>query len=218
MKKYVFGMMLAVLSGSCSAADGATITVAKSNGARQCESGHVTVAAMKSQLTDNSIEVRSLACGTDGLTRPAVCGAEAGQLNLYGIAAADLDKARGLGFQPLSDWPEASEVPCPAGELPPLSAANISILGIGPAVDGVAFRKVRRIIGDGVTKGILERFIVQGYGIEGGFGACIQASRFTEQPRFERFVKRLGAVRPNPNSTAYTVEYALACRDTASIQ
>ena len=48
-------------------------------------------------------------------------------------------------------------------------AVEISINGIGPAVDGAAMQTVQQVIGHAVADGVIDKFVVNGYGIEGGF-------------------------------------------------
>ena len=90
-------------------------------------------------------------------------------------------------------------------------AIYINIYGIGPAVDAKAFKQVRRVIGTEITKGNLEKFVVHGYGFEGGFGACVQLSRFAPEEAIESILARLNAIQPNPKTTAYSVQAAPEC-------
>lgn len=48
-------------------------------------------------------------------------------------------------------------------------AIEIAINGIGPPADLGAVQTVRQVIGHAVGDGTIDRFIVSGYGIEGGF-------------------------------------------------
>jgi hypothetical protein len=91
------------------------------------------------------------------------------------------------------------------------NAVEISIGGIGPAVDAAAFETVQQVIGHAVARGIVDKFIVKGYGIEGGFSACAQASSRTKG--FAAFVKQLRAITPNPNTTAYSLQPVASCID-----
>ena len=94
-------------------------------------------------------------------------------------------------------------------------AVEISINGIGPAVDAAAFETVKQVIGHAVANGIVDKFIVSGYGIEGGFSACAQASSRTRG--FGAFVKQLRTITPDPNTTAYTLHPTTACIDEATV-
>lgn len=90
------------------------------------------------------------------------------------------------------------------------TAVEININGIGPAVDNAAFTNVKQTIGLAVANGVLEKFEVRGYGIEGGFSACAQASRFGIAS-FPAFVQQLKAIKANPQTTAYSVKTVPSC-------
>jgi hypothetical protein len=90
-------------------------------------------------------------------------------------------------------------------------ALEISINGIGPAVDAAAFESVQQLIGHAVGEGVVDKFIVKGHGIEGGFSACVQASASTKG--FGSFVRQLRTINPNPNTTAYSLNPVAACTD-----
>jgi hypothetical protein len=92
-----------------------------------------------------------------------------------------------------------------------INAVEIFIGGKGPAVDAVAFETVKQVIGHAVGNGVVDKFIVSGYGIEGGFSACAQASGRTKG--FGLFVKQLRAIKPNPETTGYSVSAVDACID-----
>jgi hypothetical protein len=53
-------------------------------------------------------------------------------------------------------------------------AIEININGIGPAVDRMAYKKLRKTIGDAVTNEVIDKFVIYGYGKEGGFSGCIE--------------------------------------------
>jgi hypothetical protein len=93
----------------------------------------------------------------------------------------------------------------------PVSAIEISIGGIGPGVDATAFKKVKLLIADAVYRGNVDYFDVYGYGKEGGFSACVEAGRWPETGGFEKFVKALKAIKPNPATTAYSVTAVAQC-------
>lgn len=213
MNKYGVSIFFATLALFSIATQGAenTVKIAKANGAKQCESGHITSAAMRAELTSKGVEVVSAACGNDGLMHAAVCGAESGEINIFEISSGDLDKARNLGFMLLSHWPDAQEVACRDQELSSSQALDISIFSIGPPVDAKAYKKVRLVIGNAIASGVLDKFIVRGYGIEGGFSGCVESGRFTPEKRFNNVLKQLRAIRPNRETTAYSVEPTASC-------
>ncbi|MEQ1739088.1 MAG: hypothetical protein ABL884_04195 [Methyloglobulus sp.] len=94
------------------------------------------------------------------------------------------------------------------------NAVEIGIGGIGPGVDEAALSTVSQVIGSAVANGVVDKFIVKGYGIEGGFSACAQASPFTK--KFGAFVKQLKTIKANPNTTAYSVHLVAACNETVT--
>ncbi len=91
-------------------------------------------------------------------------------------------------------------------------AVEVSITGIGPAVDAAAMQTVQQVIGHAVADGVIDKFVVSGYGIEGGFSACAQASPRTNG--FVSFVRQLRTIAPNSRTTAYSVQPVVACVDT----
>lgn len=90
-------------------------------------------------------------------------------------------------------------------------ALEISIFGIGPAVDSEAVRAVRRVIGRAVSRGVVDTYITYGYGIEGGSSSCIQLSRFEDSSSLAQLESELLQIRPNPNTTSYDVTAVAAC-------
>ena len=94
-------------------------------------------------------------------------------------------------------------------------ALEISINGIGPAVDAAAFKTVQDVIGRAVANGVIDKFIVKGYAIEGGFFACVQASPGTKA--FGSFVRQLRSIVPNPETTGYSLHQVAACTDNVAI-
>jgi len=94
-------------------------------------------------------------------------------------------------------------------------AVEISIIGRGPAVDGYALQTVQQVIGNAVADGIIDKFVVSGYAIEGGFSACAQASPRTDS--FVSFVRQLRTITPNSKTTAYSVKPVAACADAPAV-
>ncbi len=90
-------------------------------------------------------------------------------------------------------------------------AVQIDINGIGPAIDAAAFDTVKQVVGYAVATGTVDKFIVKGYGIEGGFSACAQAAPGPKP--FGNFVKQLNSIKPNRNTTAYSVKPVPSCDD-----
>jgi hypothetical protein len=82
---------------------------------------------------------------------------------------------------------------------------DISIGGIGPGVDAKAFSRVKLLISASVYDGTIDYFNVDGYGKEGGFSACVEKSPRATAGSFERFIKMLNAIKPNPATSFYGV-------------
>jgi hypothetical protein len=55
-------------------------------------------------------------------------------------------------------------------------AIEISIGGNGSGVDMAAYRKLRSLIGNAVGNGVIDKFVIYGYGREGGFSGCVEAA------------------------------------------
>lgn len=90
-------------------------------------------------------------------------------------------------------------------------ALEVSIFGIGPAVDPKAVEAVRSVIGRAVAQGVVDSYITYGYGIEGGSSSCIQLSRFQDPKQLLQLRNQLLQVKPNPQTTSYTVKAVAAC-------
>jgi hypothetical protein len=90
-------------------------------------------------------------------------------------------------------------------------AVEIHITGIGPAVDQAAVHTVRQVIGYAIASGLLDVFLVRGYGIEGGFFACAEASPLTTAGAVQAFVRQLRSIHPDPQTTAYVVKRTASC-------
>lgn len=92
-------------------------------------------------------------------------------------------------------------------------AVEISIGGIGPGVDAVAYKQLRRVIGNAVANSVIDKFVIYGYGHEGGFSACVE-DRPSDQPpskAFEKFVKQLNGIKPDPSTSFYSINRVLTC-------
>lgn len=90
-------------------------------------------------------------------------------------------------------------------------AIEISIFGIGPAVDSEAVRSVQRVIGRAVARGIVDNYITYGYGIEGGSSSCIQLSPYEDDRRLQQLQSELLQIQPNPATTSYNVLTVATC-------
>lgn len=90
-------------------------------------------------------------------------------------------------------------------------AFEVSITGIGPAVDIAASDTVRQVIGHAVASGVIDKFIVLGFGVEGGFAACAEAAPAGQVENLNAVINQLNTIRPNPQTTAYSVTPVESC-------
>lgn len=86
--------------------------VFKSMGSLQCSGGGVSLSALQAQLTAANVQVRSAACGTDGVAAPTVCGTPDGRIGIFEISPDQAGAAAAAGFKPLSTLPTAKVISC----------------------------------------------------------------------------------------------------------
>lgn len=87
-------------------------------------------------------------------------------------------------------------------------AVEINIFGLGPAIDARAFREVRTLIAREVVDNNVTKFIVSGFGVEGGFSACVELRGEREARDLDA---RLRRVRPDPSTTSYNLRRMERC-------
>ena len=90
-------------------------------------------------------------------------------------------------------------------------ALEVSIFGIGPAVDLKALTAVRSVIGKGVAQGVVDTYITYGYGREGGMASCIQLSPYQDSEKLTQLRRELLQIKPNRSTTSYEVKVVAAC-------
>ncbi len=90
----------------------ASSQVFKTMGSLQCTGGGVSLSDLQAQLTAANVQVRSAACGTDGMFPPAVCGASDTRIGIFEISPSQAEAAAAAGFKPLSTAPKARIIPC----------------------------------------------------------------------------------------------------------
>ncbi|ULJ63482.1 hypothetical protein MIS46_05400 [Wielerella bovis] len=77
-----------------------TVDVFKHDGSRQCQGGGISPETMQTQLS--GIQVYQARKDVQrGVMFPAVCGGGTPHINVYTIAADDLERAKQRGFAPL---------------------------------------------------------------------------------------------------------------------
>lgn len=92
---------------------GRSVSVFRSLGRRQCESGGETAASLAAVLKAAGIAVRSAGCGDSGQAVIAVCGAGTTEIGIFEVSADDAARATALGFRPLRELPDARSTACP---------------------------------------------------------------------------------------------------------
>lgn len=90
-------------------------------------------------------------------------------------------------------------------------ALEVSIFGIGPAVNAQAVEAVRSVIGRAVAQGVVDTYITYGYGVEGGSSSCLQLRRFQDPKQLLQLRSQLLQIKPNPQTTSYNVKAVAAC-------
>lgn len=91
--------LLLVLQFSCSSGNAPLVKAFKSDNSIQCGSLGVDVDVMALELINAGIDVICAQKGHDGFMRPAVCGADTGNINIYTINTSNLSDAEVLGFE-----------------------------------------------------------------------------------------------------------------------
>lgn len=86
--------------------------VYKSMGSLQCSGGGVSLVALQGQLAALNVQVKSAACGTDGLAHPTACGTTDGKIGVFEVSSSQASAAATAGFTPLSTLPTAKTIPC----------------------------------------------------------------------------------------------------------
>jgi len=96
-------------------------------------------------------------------------------------------------------------------------AVNISLASSGGALDNVALKSIRKLVGKAIIADTVDTFAVYSpraggpIPIEGGLNACAEAG-FTATPKeFNAFVKQLRAIRPKAG-TSINVELTDQCK------
>lgn len=108
--------LLAILPGCARGVSnlpsGEPVKVYKSLGSVQCSGGGKSLDEIKRQLKEVGIPVGSANCGIDGNMHAAMCGAPDGRIAIVEIPESKAQVAAALGFLPLKNLPDATEVPC----------------------------------------------------------------------------------------------------------
>ena len=116
-KVYAFSILLilaacasdadSVIESSVSTIFTTELNVYISNGQQQCFNSALPINTTKGYLTDAGIAVSAQSCGLlNGVMYSSVCGGSTGQVHVFTIDENNLDKAKDLGFDELSNTPK----------------------------------------------------------------------------------------------------------------
>lgn len=96
------------------------------------------------------------------------------------------------------------------------NAIEISIGSIGTEIDQNAVRQFRKAIGSAVTRNIVDKFMIYGYGIEGGFSGCVETSpNVFPAKAFARLIKELRDIHPKAG-TVVSIKRVRDCADLSA--
>ena len=101
-------------------------------------------------------------------------------------------------------------------EVTPPVALNVSINGIGPPIDPKAYARVMQVVSNGVKLHVLDRFVVHGRPLEGGFFGCVAFNPGASATDVLALENRLLAIRPNLRTAAYSVGRTASCAPLAA--
>jgi hypothetical protein len=97
----------------------------------------------------------------------------------------------------------------------PVLAANralvVSIFGNGQEMDFEAYKEVLKLTGGLIEENQLEKYIVNGFGREGGSEFCIQLNSFQRESTLQEIQNQYQLIVPNKNTTSYFVKQAATC-------
>lgn len=102
MKIHLSLLTSLVLLSGCNAGD--PVMVYESRNALQCETTGISPSDSAAKLSTANIEIIETHCGQrTGVAYPAACGMGTGTILLHKIAETDLDAAKKIGFQAVSE-------------------------------------------------------------------------------------------------------------------
>lgn len=102
MKIHLSLLIALVLLSGCNA--GEPVMVYENRNALQCETTGISPADSAAKLSSANIEILETHCGQrTGVAYPAACGMGTGTILIHRIAEVDLDAAKEIGFQAVSE-------------------------------------------------------------------------------------------------------------------
>lgn len=92
------------------------------------------------------------------------------------------------------------------------NALQISVYGIGPAVEEKVVRKVRSLIAAAYAKNEVDQILTLGYGIEGGMSVCVQKAQFVRSSEgLTALTEAIAAIPHDPRRTSKDVVWTGSC-------
>lgn len=90
-------------------------------------------------------------------------------------------------------------------------ALEISIFGFGAVLDARAYDQVMSLAGELVAGRQVQKFLVRGWGIEGGASFCLELSPWAGDDALADIKTRFEAIKPNVRTTSYHIKTAHEC-------
>ncbi len=92
-----------------------------------------------------------------------------------------------------------------------VSTLRVDVFGTGPAVQAEVVQAVRDLIAKGFADSTIESVVTLGYGIEGGFSACINRYQWAAPHALADLGVLIGRIQRDASRTALTVEFSANC-------
>lgn len=93
----------------------------------------------------------------------------------------------------------------------PGKALEISVFGIGPAVEPQVANKVRSLVAKAFTDNTIDQIRTLGYGIEGGWSLCVELSPWKSESDLAALKKAIDAIPTRPGRTAKNTNFVDSC-------
>lgn len=102
------------LLAACAAPVSPAVALAKRVVNKQCEPASVTVTSLEQELKSAGVVATTSRCASDGRMFAAVCGGPTGYVRVVDVVSGDVEKAKALGYRPVSEFPTLTTIECPA--------------------------------------------------------------------------------------------------------
>ncbi|MCQ8897289.1 hypothetical protein NQT62_12685 [Limnobacter humi] len=107
-------LALSLSMAACASPPPKSVELAKRITNVQCEPAKTTVITLDTELAKAGVAVNAARCASDGRMYAAVCGGPTAFIRVVSVDASDEQKARALGYQPVSLFPGLTDSNCPA--------------------------------------------------------------------------------------------------------